>query len=747
MSLDTADMLHIFAEECEDLLHASEEALLKLEDQPDDTESVGELFRAFHTIKGSAGIFGLDLLVSFTHQVESVLGKVREGELAMSSDLVTLFLNSRDHLEKLSEFALQGNTELDDALQAVENQLRQELAVYLDEDAGATEVATNNQPEHVSSANADGVDNQNWHISLRFASDALRNGMDPSPFVGYLENLGEVTNVAVLDDTIPDWTDFDAETCYLGFEIGLNADTNKEAIEEVFEFVQDDCEVRILPPHSHLDAYVELINGLPEKPMRIGDILRAVGALTERELDQALGTQDRLADDLTGDGESEQVPPLGEVVVQQQVVQQPVVDAAVKKQEKTESVRASAQQTVRVNAAKLEALIDLVGELVIGGANADLMARQIGSEGLIEAMENMSRLVEDIRDTTLGLRMVQIGDTFNRFKRVVREVSKELDKNIDLQISGTETELDKTVVEKIGDPLMHLIRNAMDHGIESAEQREVSGKPLNGTVSLDAFHDSGSIVIQIKDDGGGLNKDKILAKAMEKDLVKANQNLTDHEIYRLIFAPGFSTAAEVTNLSGRGVGMDVVKRNIDALRGQVDVDSTLGVGTTFTIRLPLTLAIIDGFQVAVGDAHYIIPLDMVEECVELDSEHHTELRESDYLNLRGSILPFVRLSERFGSTREQSERENIVVVNYGGMRTGFVVDALLGEHQTVIKPLGKVFQHLQGVSGATILGNGEVALIIDVPGLVQLVTDKSNDGVPRKPAAKVQGSGSAIVKH
>ena len=332
----------------------------------------------------------------------------------------------------------------------------------------------------------------------------------------------------------------------------------------------------------------------------------------------------------------------------------------------------------------------------------------------MEATSVLTRLVESIRDSALQLRMVQIGETFNRFHRVARDVSKELGKEIELVISGAETELDKSVVEKIGDPLMHLVRNAMDHGIEAAAVRAAAGKPAKGRVELNAFHDSGSIVIEVVDDGGGLNKERIEAKALEKGLLQAGQSLSETEIVNLIFEPGFSTVEKVTNLSGRGVGMDVVKKNITALRGTVEVKTERGVGSRFTIRLPLTLAIIDGFLTGVGKASYVIPLDMVIECIELANAS----ADRDYLNLRGEVLPFVRLRELFEVPGHKPARENVVVVQYAGQKAGIVVDQLLGEFQTVIKPLGTLFRNMRGIGGSTILGSGEVALILDVQALV-----------------------------
>ena len=326
-------------------------------------------------------------------------------------------------------------------------------------------------------------------------------------------------------------------------------------------------------------------------------------------------------------------------------------------------------------------------------------------------------MVSEIRGGALQLRMVPIGEVFNRFRRVVRDLSRELNKEIDLVINGAETDLDKTVIERIGDPLMHLVRNAMDHGIESADQRKALGKPLIGTLRLNAFHDSGSIIIEVHDDGAGLDRQKILEKARERGLVAIDQTLSDQEIYNLILEPGFSTAENVTNLSGRGVGMDVVRRNVEALRGTVEIENRAGKGMTVRIRLPLTLAMIDGFLMSIGDASYVVPLDTVVECIELDGKFAA--RDRDYINLRDEVLPLLRLRDQFQEQGQTGRRENVVVVRYAGRKAGLVVDQLLGEFQTVIRPLGKVFVNLKGISGSTILGSGEVALILDVPALVQ----------------------------
>jgi two-component system chemotaxis sensor kinase CheA len=379
-----------------------------------------------------------------------------------------------------------------------------------------------------------------------------------------------------------------------------------------------------------------------------------------------------------------------------------------------------------VDAAKLDYLINLVGELVISDAAIRLMVTQRNLSDADDVASTMGHLVEEIRDTALQLRMVQIGETFSRFQRVVRDVSKDLGKQIELQISGGETELDKTVVEKINDPLTHLIRNSLDHGIEMPEDRLKAGKPEKGTVQLNAYHEAGRIVIQISDDGKGLDPERIVAKAIAKGLIKPDQQLSQNEIFDLIFAPGLSTKEEASNLSGRGVGMDVVKSNIEALRGSVGVTSQLGQGTTVTIHLPLTLAIIDGFMVEAQHERYIIPLSMVQECVEMNSNEWHIDEVQNYVNLRGEVMPYLRLGTYFRNPYQLAEqksskgqRESLVIVKFGNAKAGFVVDELHGENQTVIKPLGKLFENLAGIGGATVLGSGDVALILDVQGLIQ----------------------------
>lgn len=729
------EIISVFIQESREQLAEMEAGLLQLEQNPDDHDNINAIFRAAHTIKGGSGVIECHFIEAFTHRVENVLDALRNGELHVSGPLATLLLGCCDHMVSLIDVLAAEAVEPGDELKASGDALTARLTVFLDSiggpsaEARGAELAVQDDDAAVEASGGGIVLNDSWHISVRFGENVLRGGMDPLSFVRYLTSLGEILGIETISDAMPPAGEMNPESCYIGFEVKLQTRSSKADIERVFDFVREDCDLRILPPNSKLSEYIKLIQELPEDSMRLGEILVRCGALTQAEVDQGLKDQKLLAGTVPDDGEVS-LPPLGEILVENKVVHKDLVEAAVAKQGQVSDKKAKEARLVRVQADKLDQLIDLVGELVIAGASANLLAQKSKQVDLVEATSVLSRLVENIRDSALQLRMVQIGDTFTRFNRVVRDVSKELGKEIELVISGAETELDKTVVEKIGDPLMHLVRNSLDHGIEPAALRLERGKPACGHVSLNAYHDSGSIVIEVSDDGGGLNKEKITAKALERGIIQPGEALSESEIVNLIFEPGFSTVEKVSNLSGRGVGMDVVRRNIQALRGAVDVTSVEGEGATFTIRLPLTLAIIDGFLVGVDKASYVIPLDTVVECIELKNVPS----DRNFLNLRGEALPFIRLRELFEIPGTCPPRESIVVVQFGGHRAGIVVDQLMGEFQTVIKPLGVMFRHLRGIGGSTILGSGEVALILDVAALVHSVSQTEEHRLLAQPS-------------
>jgi two-component system chemotaxis sensor kinase CheA len=725
------ELQQAFVHESGENLELFEDTLLRLENNPEDHDAINALFRAAHTIKGAAGVVECHYIVAFTHVVENVLDDLRDGKIGVNPDLIALLLSCKDHIGALlGVFAAEAEGPSDE-LKAKGDEYLARLRDFLpkpdEAETGGHPVEYENPVETMGGGM---VESNLWHVSVRFGRDVLKKGMDPLSFLRYLATLGEISHITTLFDAMPDDpAAMDPESCYLGFEIGLHTTADRAAIARVFDFVQDDCVLHILPPNSKISEYVAIIDSLPEDTMRLGEILVKSGALTERELEEGLKMQGiclLVSREAEAENMPYRTPPIGEILIEQSTVPPELIEAATAKQAKVTEKKTQEAKLVRVQADKLDRLINLVGELVIAGAGANVLANRSGDGALQEATSLISRLVEEIRDGALRLRMVQIGETFNRFQRVVRDTSRELSKEIDLIITGADTELDKTVVEKIGDPLMHLVRNSMDHGLERPEVRTANGKPARGTLRLNAYHDSGSIVIEVMDDGAGLNRDKILNKAVERGIVSAEQNLSDREIYQLIFEPGFSTADQVSNLSGRGVGMDVVRRNIESLRGTIELESSPGQGTTTRIRLPLTLAIIDGFLVGVADAAYVIPLDMVLECVELSEADRQAANQRSYVNLRGEVLPFVRLRDHFEHEAPPAKRENIVVVQYAGQKAGIVVDELMGEFQTVIKPLGRLFAHLKGIGGSTILGTGEVALILDVPAMIQRAASNEN---------------------
>ncbi|POP73000.1 chemotaxis protein CheA [Pseudomonas syringae] len=684
MSINLDQAQQTFIVEARELLQAMEESLLQLESEPGDQDAIGAVFRAAHTIKGSAGLFGLTPIVSFTHIVEDVLDRLREGSVSVNAELIAVLLKSGDHMLELIDVVASRGEQMQQPALEREAALRQALQVF---QAPASAGAADSASASVVSDDEPSAEVL-WHISLRFGVDVFRNGMDPLSFLRYLNTLGQMVQVTTVTDSIPAVEAWDPESCHLGFEIDFRSAAGHAAINEVFDFVREDCAVEITPVNETPD---------PVEPT---------------------GTE------LVSQPEHSPMVASGELLGDQRAVPRTPATAtatAVERPSSGSEQKNKDGRYVRVNADKLDELINLVGELVIASAGASLLAKSCDNDPLQEASSTVSGLVEQILDGALHLRMIPIGDTFNRFRRVVRDVSQELGKDIDLIINGAETELDKTVVEKIGDPLMHLLRNSMDHGIESAEARRAAGKPAKGHLSLNAYHDSGSIVIEIADDGAGLNRERILDKAQQRGLVAVGASLTDQEIYNLIFEPGFSTAEAVTNLSGRGVGMDVVKRNITLLRGTVDLDSQPGQGTIVRIRLPLTLAIINGFLVGIDQSTYVIPLDMVQECIELDEHNRQLTRDSGYLDLRGEVLPLVYLRDHFNHEGPAARRQNVVVVRYAEHKAGLVVDDLLGEFQTVIKPLGKLFGALRGISGSTILGSGAVALILDIPALLNQI--------------------------
>jgi two-component system chemotaxis sensor kinase CheA len=508
---------------------------------------------------------------------------------------------------------------------------------------------------------------------------------------------------------VPSLAELDAEVCYLNWDLVLTSDRGRNAIDDVFIFVMEDWDIsiEIVDDGNHWSDTPE------NRP--IGEILVERGDARPEQVAHAREKQKRIGEILS---ESEHIQPdkIRSALKEQQVVRE------VQKQRQEQAGVAN----VKVPADKLDILMDLVGELVIAQARLNQTANDMHNPVLTSVAEDMERLTTELRDNTLGLRMLPIGTTFARFRRLVRDLSNELGKQIELVTEGAETELDKTVIDRLGDPLVHLIRNSIDHGIETPERRQAAGKPARGTVKLSAIHSESHVVIRIEDDGAGLDAGAIRAKAIERGVLSEDARPSTQELYNLVFDAGFSTAKTVSSVSGRGVGMDVVKRSIDALRGKVSIDSRPGEGSTVTVELPLTLAIIEGLLVEVDDEHYVLPLSLVEECIELSEDEVAHSNGNRLIEVRGELVPYMRLRENFGRSGRLPVIEQIVVTRLGETRFGFTVDKVIGQHQTVIKGLGKMYEGVSGLAGATILGDGAVALILDAHKLMQSAVETSS---------------------
>jgi two-component system chemotaxis sensor kinase CheA len=678
-----------------------EDALLELEESPEDMEIVAKVFRAMHTIKGSGAMFGFDEIATFTHEVETVYDLVRNGQVPVSKELVNHSLAARDHIVSL----LNGE-DVDHArgeeLVAAFQQLIPSAPVVA-EPEGETPVVAAPPAAEAEAASLEAT----YRIRLKLDRNIVNTGTRPDALLRELAEMGQHQIIAHTEE-IPLLDEIPPEACHVSWDIILTTDQGINAIKDVFIFVEDDVELKIdvIDDSEFSDADADY--------MRIGEILLDRGDISQEELNAILG----------------QNKPLGQKLIDAKVVPQEKIESALKEQEMVRKARSQRQtqeaaSSVRVPANRLDDLVDMVGELVTVQARLSQVASKMENAELLAVSEEVERLTADLRDNSLNMRMLPIGTTFSKFKRLVRDLSNELGKDIELKTSGAETELDKTVIEKLNDPLVHLIRNSLDHGIEDPEVRARAGKPSTGTVLLAAAHSGDSVEIQIQDDGKGLDREAIFAKGVEKGVISADASLSDSEIYNLIFAPGFSTAKVVSNVSGRGVGMDVVKRAIDALRGSISIDSQPGVGSTITIRIPLTLAIVESLLVSVDAESYALPLSIVEECVELTREDIAAAHGRHLVNVRDQIVPYIPLRQQFEVLSSPPDVEQVVITNLNGNRVGFVVDQVVGQHQSVIKTLGRMCKDVKGLSGATILGDGTVALILDVNHLAQKVEQEA----------------------
>ena len=558
-------------------------------------------------------------------------------------------------------------------------------------EAVKTEVVKETVTKTVKPAAAD--NSKAYHILFKTVPDLFITGTNPVLLLNEICELG-ISQVISNHTNIPEIDELDPEKCYLVWDILLKTEKGADSIKDVFIFVDDQCEILI----EEIDELVKIEDE---------DDLRGLAKVIKENF-KAGNTNI-----------SEILKNLKAAAVQEQAV--PTAKAEVKKQKTAADTHAEADaaSSIRVSADKLDELVNLVGELVIVQARLSQMALKSNEASMVSLSEEVERITWSLRDSALNIRMLPIGSTFSKFKRLVRDLSRDLKKEVELTTDGAETELDKTVIEKLNDPLVHIIRNSIDHGIEIPAERERNGKSRSGHVHLSASQSGGSVLIRISDDGAGMDKESIKAKAVRMGLISETAELKDKEIYELIFAPGFSTAKQVTNVSGRGVGMDVVMKAIDGLRGTVEVESKKGEGSTIILKIPLTLAIIDGLLVQLEDEFYVIPLSSVEECIELTREDIAKVHGRHVVNIRDEIVPYINLRERFAVIGNCPEIEQVVIVGIKGNRFGFVVDKVIGQHQTVLKSLGKIYKNVEGISGATILGDGTVALILDVFKLVE----------------------------
>ncbi|WP_408591420.1 chemotaxis protein CheA [Novosphingobium sp.] len=671
--MSSNDPVEAFASEALDLLDQIEKALLDLGRDLGDRGAVDEVFRGLHTLKGSGAMFGFDALAGFTHHCETAFDRVRKGLSAATPALVSAVLSARDHMRALIDHR---DGPRDERLEAAGNLILAELYAAMPESAGGHQPTGQQTSAATIAPNAPG---EGWAIHFKLPPGAMANGTNPAALLQELRDLGECRVRLHLDD-LPPFDQFVPTECYLAWDVELHGAATREQIEDVFIFILDDMELTLTPL-----APASLPGEAPS------------------------GTATAIANAARPDAAA------GQADIPAKAVVRP-------------------QESVRVQAERLDELMNRVGELVIAQSRlAQLTTRngQVDPIMLRAVSEDIDRLSSELRDTTMALRMMPVGNLFGRYRRLVYDLAQETGKAITFVTEGEATEVDKTVIERLADPLVHLIRNSCDHGLEPADDRIAAGKSETGQITLSARQAGGEVLISITDDGRGLDRARIRAKAEAQGLIATGTPLSDAALFQMIFHPGFSTASTITNLSGRGVGMDVVKRSIDSLRGTIEIASTQGKGTTFTLHLPLTLAIIECMLVRVGDGRFAIPLSAVEECLELPQTEIIANGRRNFLNVRGQLIPYLRLRESFAVQRPADLHQKVVVVGLGNSergssRVGLVVDQIIGNTQTVIKSLSRFHSGLGVFSGATILGDGTVALILDCGHLIALARESQH---------------------
>jgi two-component system chemotaxis sensor kinase CheA len=716
MSNDFAQFQDAFFEEAAEHLAVVEEGLLNLEQHPEDLDLLNKIFRSAHSIKGTSGMFGFNAVAQFTHKMETLLDLLRNGQKAVSPAIADLLLRSTDCLKTLIESVKGGAVVDEETVQRLTEELAAASQLH-------SQPATANPREVMAVSSGDGTHAQTYAITWTPPEWLFQRGLDPLQSLKELQGLGNLTAVVIDLSRLPDLAEIDPERCYLSWSMRLTTGKDMKAIEAVFEFVKEDSTLTIetlevkteekTRTHEPSSTLTSTFVSEPDQPKPLGEILVESGVVSRETLDNALAQQKRV----------------GQILVEQQAATPQQIDQALQKQKQQESAVQSKKTdtaSIRVDTDKIDKLINLVGELVITQSMlSDLGSRfDMGQLAvLLERMAQLERNTREIQERVMSIRMLPIGTAFSRFPRLVRDLSAKVGKKIQLILSGEETELDKTVIESIGDPLTHLVRNSADHGLEPPEERLDNNKPELGTIRLNAFHEGGSICITVEDDGHGLNRDKIIAKAVKQGLIGENEKLSDDQIWPLIFKPGFSTAEKVTDVSGRGVGMDVVKRNIEALGGTISIKTATGKGTTFTLKLPLTLAIIEGMTVRVGKETYIVPLLSILESIQPKAGAiKTVVGKGELINVRGTYLPMMRLYDMFCLQPEITDptKAILLILETEGERVAVMVDEILGQQQVVIKSMEQNFRKVEGVAGATILGDGTVGFILDVRGLLEI---------------------------
>lgn len=698
MSTDLSQFKDAFFEESQEHLTTIEEGLLQLEQRPGDIDLLNRIFRGAHSIKGNSGMFGFTAVSQFTHKMESVLDQLRSSQMVVTVDITDILLQSLDCLKTLIDCARAG--ESPDAAQVDALSARLEACQGGPSSGQATTAS-------VVAPQAHALGMHRYTMTWVPPGYLFQRGLDPGQFIKELAGLGTLTNLVLDASRLPALTELDAELCYLGWTFDLETVKDLKVIEAVFDFVRDDSILTIVESPAAVHTTHVASDG--SKPL--GEILVETGVVSQSQLNQALSQQKKV----------------GEILVEQKMATPEQISEALKKQsESTAPAKKAETPSIRVDTVKIDRLINLVGELVI----TQSMLSDLGSRFemnqlpvLLERVAQLERNTREIQERVMGIRMVPIGNAFSRFPRLVRDLSGKSGKKIQLILSGEETELDKTVIESIGDPLTHLVRNSADHGLEPPDERVAAGKAEQGIIRLNAFHEGGSICITVEDDGRGLNREKIVAKGLKQGLIAESDKLSDEQIWMLIFKPGFSTADKITDVSGRGVGMDVVKRNLEGLGGTVSIKTVMGKGTTFTLKLPLTLAIIEGMTVRVGRDTYIVPLLSILESIQPKREMlKTLIGKGELVNVRGTYLPLMRLYEVFQLEPEISDptRAILLILETEGERVAVMVDEILGQQQVVIKSMEQNFRKIEGVAGATILGDGTVGFILDVRGLLNI---------------------------